>query len=256
MTITLEDYHRAIPELRQRGGKYHAPCPACGHREFAVFPRGTEWACKCFRASCPGAYAAIREALAGNPPPRPVTPAGPVEKRVWRGPSRGVVVAEYQYPDATKLRIEPGREGRRKDFVWIHGSAPWMGRPSSERWLYRWDRLCAKPDARVLLVEGEKCVQFVEPLLPAGWVACCPSDGSSSDPKRYLAQLEGRVVLLLSDHDAPGATMAAKWSRAFTGVARSFVAMDLHERQGVALEEGEDVVEWVQRGGRLASVLR
>ncbi|NMG64904.1 hypothetical protein GPA19_08090 [Azoarcus indigens] len=67
--------------------------------------------------------------------------------------------------------------------------------------LYGLDRLAARPDAPVLLVEGEKCVDAAVPALPE-FVPACWSGGSNAVFKADWSALAGRTVLIWPDCDA------------------------------------------------------
>lgn len=260
--LTLDEIRSALPYLRERGNKFKGPCPACQHERFEVF-RGREgWTPKCHRATCPGAIEAIRAALGSGHVVVVARPEPTIKPPMpWRGPGPGrKVVARYDYTDAqgrstgSKLRIEPGRGDRRKDFVWLHG-ADLMGRPSPDRHLYRLRAIAADPTATVIIVEGEKCVHALDGRVPPGYVATCPSDGAGSDAALYLGQVRGRHVVILPDHDKPGADFARDWHALLLGVAASVQVVPLHGAQGIRLDVGDDVVEWLDAGGDLTLLL-
>lgn len=82
--------------------------------------------------------------------------------------------------------------GQRK-WRWISASMP---RP-----LYGLDRLQAKPEASVLLVEGEKCADVAHEHLPHLVAMSWPGGGKAAD-KADWSPLAGRKVLLWPDCDA------------------------------------------------------
>ena len=76
----------------------------------------------------------------------------------------------------------------------------WMAFPEP-RPLYGLDRLAAKPDAVVLLVEGEKCADAAAELLPEFAVVSWPG-GAKAVKKADWSALAGRKVVAWPDADA------------------------------------------------------
>lgn len=82
------------------------------------------------------------------------------------------------------------------------GATAWRWQQWAEpRPLYGLDRLAARPDAPVLLVEGEKCadapLELLPELVPVTW-----SGGSNAVTKADWSPLAGRTVLIWPDADA------------------------------------------------------
>ncbi len=77
----------------------------------------------------------------------------------------------------------------------------WMQWPAPNRPIYGLDRLAAKPDAWVLLVEGEKCADAPVDLLPNAVVVSW-SGGSKAIDKTDWTPLAGRNIYAWSDCDA------------------------------------------------------
>ena len=73
--------------------------------------------------------------------------------------------------------------------------------------LYGLDRLCARPNAPVIVVEGEKKVDAADKRFP-DHVAVSPPNGSKSAKKADWSPLAGRGVIIWPDADAPGAAFA------------------------------------------------
>lgn len=114
------------------------------------------------------------------------------------------------------LRFEPKTEGERKQFcpLTFCESATgkrewrWQGLPDP-RPLYHLDQLEARPDAPVVVCEGEKAADAAAMLLP-GFVTVTMLNGAQAPAKTDWAPLAGRTVWLWPDNDAPGfACMAA-----------------------------------------------
>ena len=82
--------------------------------------------------------------------------------------------------------------------------ADWQcGAFTKPRPLYGLDRLTAKPQAAVLIVEGEKAADAAAELLPSYAVLTWPG-GAQAWKHADIAPLRGRKVLLWPDADAPG----------------------------------------------------
>jgi putative DNA primase/helicase len=75
--------------------------------------------------------------------------------------------------------------------------------------LYGLERLAARPDAPVVVCEGEKAADAAGRLLP-GFVAVSWPGGSNAVRKADWSPLEGRTGLIWPDADAPGAAAAAQ----------------------------------------------
>ncbi|MBU2517878.1 MAG: DNA helicase, partial [Proteobacteria bacterium] len=78
----------------------------------------------------------------------------------------------------------------------------WKALPAP-RPLYGLDRLTAKLDATVLVVEGEKAADAAQKLFP-GVVAVASPGGSKAASKADWEPLKGRDVVIWPDHDQPG----------------------------------------------------
>lgn len=78
--------------------------------------------------------------------------------------------------------------------------------------LYNLDRLAARPDAPVLVVEGEKVAAAAAPLFPDYVVVTSPNGAKSAD-KADWSLLAGRAVVLWPDHDREGRAYAEAVAR-------------------------------------------
>lgn len=77
----------------------------------------------------------------------------------------------------------------------------WISFPEPTRPLYGLDRLAAKPDAAVLLVEGEKCADAAQAELPELAVVSWPGGGKAVG-KVDWSPIAGRKVMAWADCDA------------------------------------------------------
>jgi hypothetical protein len=110
-------------------------------------------------------------------------------------------------------RVWVGKGGKTHDKTGWHCKQPPKPLP-----LYGLDRLAARPDAPVLLVEGEKTADAGDSLFP-DYVAIT-SGGSTSAASADWSPLSGRDVTIWPDNDEPGkkyALAALKWRPAMPG---------------------------------------
>lgn len=132
----------------------------------------------------------------------------------------GAPAARYAYHDADGKvnfyhdRYEP--KGERKQFspltLWRFpgGDVRWQFKaPQDPRPIYGLDLLTAKPDAQVVIVEGEKARAAAEVLLPDA-VVICWQGGAQAVAKADWRALSSRAVILWPDADEPGKTCMVK----------------------------------------------
>ena len=133
-------------------------------------------------------------------------------------PSLGRAVAQWCYRDAAGeqlfwvQRVNGGKAG--KFFllvIWLDGAWHTVSKndPFRADWieprpLYRLPDLIERPDAPVVVAEGEKCADAAAELLPEH-VAIGFRNGASSASKSDWSPLKGREVILLPDNDGKGA---------------------------------------------------
>ncbi len=79
----------------------------------------------------------------------------------------------------------------------------WLSPVEAPRPLYGLDRLASRPDAPVLVVEGEKAADAAQSLFPE-CVAITWAGGASSVPKTEMLALEGRRITIWPDNDSAG----------------------------------------------------
>lgn len=129
--------------------------------------------------------------------------------------ARGRPVARWEYRDAEGrllgcvyrfVKSDGGKEVL--PVVWARNSETnaeewrWMAFPEP-RPLYGLDRLAARPEATVLLVEGEKCADAGHAELPDLVVVSWPGGGKAVS-KVDWSPLAGRKVMTWADFDEPG----------------------------------------------------
>jgi hypothetical protein len=135
------------------------------------------------------------------PPPRAHVARGMPEKTwCYRSADGAAMGWVYRF-----TKSDGGKETL--PLVWARNSETnkeewrWMGFGDAGRPLYGLDRLAAKPDAVVLVVEGEKCADAGHEHLPEFAVVSWQGGGKAVDKSAWLP-LTGRKVLTWADCDA------------------------------------------------------
>lgn len=86
----------------------------------------------------------------------------------------------------------------------VDGRRAWRSKGFPDpRPLYRLPDFAAKPDAPVIVAEGEKSADAAAILFP-DWIATTPPHGAKSPHKADWTALAGRRVIIATDHDKPG----------------------------------------------------
>jgi hypothetical protein len=160
------------------------------------------------------------------PPARPAAPEWrvilPVPEDAPAPPSKhptlGAGAARWEYRDAAGrllgfiCRFDPkaGKEIRGLVFAehkkWGRQQWRWLGFPKP-RPLYGLDRLAARPEAPVIVTEGEKAADAAGTLL-ADYVAMTSPGGSKAAKVADWSVLAARRVVIWPDADEPGETYA------------------------------------------------
>jgi len=187
--------------------------------------------------------------LSDRPAPAPAWQT-PVAERGRASEPLGKVVAAFDYCGADGAvafrisRIEPGKNGRRKDFTVSHPVGPgrWRaGLNGFQALPYRLpELLAADPELPVFIVEGER---KVDALAAAGLVATCNPFGAGKWPEHFAPHLAGRHVFILPDNDTPGRAHADDVARKLSGTAASVYQIDLP-----GLPDKGDVMDWIGAG--------
>ncbi|OGP65589.1 MAG: hypothetical protein A3K22_03530 [Deltaproteobacteria bacterium RBG_16_42_7] len=162
--------------------------------------------------------------------------------------TRQKVVATFEYKDTTgktlyiKERIEPGRNGRRKDFVFRHlEGSKWVTGRACEPIPYNLPQLSKAK--YVFITEGEAKADL---LMSWGLVATCLDSGAKSPFKDdYLKHFAGKEkVSIFSDNDSSGKAYASKIANALYGKVKQIKVVELPD-----LKEAEDIIDWVKTKG-------
>lgn len=153
-----------------------------------------------------------------TPAPAPKATIAPIPEsalatRPQAHKAHGSPTAEWCYrspdgqPLAFVLRFDP-INSRKQFFPLTWDGARWQWKaPREPRPLYGLDRLAKKPEAPVLLAEGEKASDAAAALMPEA-VAVASMNGAMSPKKSDWSPLQGRRVVIWPDADKPGAAYA------------------------------------------------
>ena len=152
----------------------------------------------------------LRPCLEANPPPRRFKHRNHgLPSAVWRYHDAGggliYIVARYDIPqdDGTvRKEVLPWCYGR-KTQAGRDGTGWYCKAPPEPRAVYGLDRLALRPDARVLIVEGEKTADAAGVLF-GDLVAVTSQGGAKAARKADWTALRGRHVTIWPDHDEPG----------------------------------------------------
>jgi hypothetical protein len=231
--------HAAGHEPAQRRGAellYHCPHPEKHknrdeHPSFNINAKKNVWACfPCGAGGTPWQLVAF---LAGvDPGNKPAVTAWLREHGLLaeptgkaKGKPQPQRVAEYVYTDAQgnplarKVRLEPGVNGRKKDFVWerIEGGK-WvsgLGNLQGTLPLYRISKIVNKDS--VIVTEGEKDSDAGAKI----GLDTCTSGGTGSCREDHSDSLRGKDVTVIADADEPGRIHAQKVAASLYGRAAS-----------------------------------
>ena len=153
------------------------------------------------------------------------------------------VVAKFEYQDENgktlyiKARLEPGRSGRPKEFVFKHleGSS-WVTGRGCEPVLYRLPEIIKSNYC--FIVEGEAKADI---LTSRGLVATCLDSGANSPVKNEHIQILGakEKIVILPDNDTAGKNYAYKIANALHGKVKELKLVELP-----GLKEKEDIIDW------------
>jgi len=173
-------------------------------------------------------------------------------------PETSRVVATFTYFDAkgnaayTKDRVEPGRDGKRKEFFFYHveGGKRKPGRGGSKH-LYNLPAVLRSQS--VIITEGEKKADLLN-----SWGLCATSMDSGAQSKlspEMLDQLTGKRVVILPDNDEPGTEFAERTAKSLFEKTESLRIVPL---PGIGAKD--DILEWADIPGndrrRLLELIR
>jgi putative DNA primase/helicase len=122
------------------------------------------------------------------------------------------------------------------------------GDPPGDLPLYGLPELAAHATSTVIVTEGERCADLVSGL---GLLATTSSHGAKSARKTDWKPLAGRDVVVLPDADQDGERYASDVTAILLGLGCKVRIVRLP-----GLGQGEDVKEWLDRGGTEAELLQ
>jgi putative DNA primase/helicase len=188
-------------------------------------------------------------------PPRMGTLAWGLPKRTWTYRDQQGAVLFYV------ARYEWRKEGvlHKATPQWTWGSTDngttwqWaMAHYHSPRPLYGLDRLSAAPEAKVLIVEGEKAADAASELLPTFAVMAWPG-GANAVKKADWSVLKGRNVLIWPDQDQPGVKAAQDVADCLKSIAAKVQIIDVTGSSAIAGWDAADALDagWTPQDAQL-----
>jgi putative DNA primase/helicase len=116
---------------------------------------------------------------------------------------------------------------------------------TAPRPLYGLDRLAARPEAPVMVCEGEKAADAAGELLP-DWIAVTSAGGAQAPKQSDWTPLRGRRVAIWPDHDEPGQRYAAAVAKLAKASGAADVRILQPDQLGVALPDGWDAADAIE----------
>ena len=175
------------------------------------------------------------------------------------------LVATYEYKDEKgKLLYAVERwevPGGGKRFLQKRWNAETQAFENSlggtRRVLYRLPEMASRPEATVILVEGEKCVEVLEKGMASSangkpapdYVVVTSPGGALNWKEEYAEFLKDRHVVILPDNDSPGKGYADKAGGSLSGKAKS-VKICLPP----GLPAKGDIVDWLDAGNKVSDL--
>lgn len=154
------------------------------------------------------------------------------------------VTGRYCYLDADgsslywKERVEPGRSGRDKEFIFYHGNRK-PGR-ECDPVLYNLPEVLKSES--LIICEGEKHCDFLKTW---GLSATTLDSGAQSKPtSRMIGWLSDRRIIILRDNDSPGLSYATTLAKALHGKCKSLKVILLP-----GLPSKGDIIDWAKVPG-------
>lgn len=178
--------------------------------------------------------------------------AGPTDRQPSKAelelPNIGELEAVYEYLDENGRCLGFQRRFRTADGKTFRPLTPWKYTDGIVQWepkgfpkplpIFGADHLANRPDALVLVVEGEKTAEAARPLFPDYVVVSWPSGGKSVD-KANWQPLASRSVVIWPDADNAGKNAGKKLRDLLCPMARTVVLIDIP----TDLPEGWDLAD-------------
>jgi DNA primase len=200
---------------------------------------------KCFACDAKGDLFSFYQRVKGIDFPSAVLELGARAGLIADRPIRQQVVARFDYHDSTskllysKERLEPGRDGRKKEFRFFHHDSSGMRQSGrgTEPVLYQLPNVLG---ARALIiVEGEAKADL---LTRWGLVATCLDTGAQSKlTEEMIGQLSRKRIGIVPDNDEPGREYATRVAQALYGKVETLRIVKLP-----GLPDRGDILDWVK----------
>lgn len=156
-------------------------------------------------------------------------------------PRYGAPQATYRYGDQFVVERHATPAGKTFAF-WTWHRGGWRARaPRGKRQLFHVEHLTQRPDATVMLVEGEKCVERAQGVDAYVWLTW--AGGAGGWRQSDWAPLAGRTVLIWPDADDAGRKCAADLAAHLHSIAQSVRVINPN---GAA--DGWDVADAIEEG--------
>jgi len=249
-----ERFLRQFLDLKKSGPRFVAKCPF--HEDstpsFTVSPDRDRW--HCFGCGADGdvvSFVMRQESLPFQEAAKRIAEMVglDIKPRLVNGTEkRGDIVAIYRYEDENSqtlyeiCRIEPGKHGKKKDFLqrYLDESGAWVWSKHPRQVLYRLPEVIAAEE--VIVVEGEKDCDM---LAAHGFVATTNAGGASAPwIEDFSETLRGKRIIVIPDNDDPGRKHAEQVSKGLASIAAEILVVAL---PGQA--KGFDASDWFQCGG-------
>jgi len=239
----FNDILAKLPDAKQSGDSWVAPCPLPGHKT----PQGhltlTDAGDKAL-VTCQGGKHIYKD----------YCKAWGYDSLTYSPNSNGAeakIIATYDYTDADGkllyqvVRFEPKEFRQRQP----DGNRAWLWNLKGvQPVLYRLPEVlkAVREGRAVYVCEGEK---DTDALREKGLTATTNSGGAEKWRPEYSETLKGASVIILPDRDAPGQRHAEKVATSLHGKAKSIKIVELPDRDG---HQVKDVSDWLAAGGTVA----
>ncbi len=235
-----------VPGLRQKtANELAGPCPWCGGDDrFVVFKDSDRFLCRGCKPEGGDVIDFYRQSEDLD-----ITGLGKkylnaVQVSDTKATVQRKVAGRYDYHDEAgnllywKERIEPGKDGRPKDFYFYHGTGE-KGRGCDPALYHLPNVINAKS---IIITEGEKHADL---LRSWGLPATSLDSGAQSKPTpEMIEQLSSKRIAILRDNDIPGLTYSLNLAKALHGKCESLKVILLP-----GLPEKGDILDWIKEPG-------
>ncbi len=172
----------------------------------------------------------------------PVIPIPPDAPPLPSHKDLGSPIATYWYGrDFVIARFEKDGEKTIRPLTWRDNRWTWKAFPAPKP-IYKRELLILNPDAPVLVVEGEKCVDMAQPLMKA-YVVVTWAGGANAVTQSNWSDLQGRDVLLWPDADNDGRAAMATLAQTLVPIVRRVRIIDPQDQP-----EGWDIADAIHLG--------